>query len=154
MQQGIAALREIGANFLLPTFLASMAEAYEKARRPAEGLATVRDALAVAEPGGQHYWTAELHRVKGALALQSDDPSGAEACFREALGIARRQRAKSFELRAAMSLSRLWARHGKASDAHALLSDACAWFTEGLDTADLTDAQALLAELARGLTAR
>jgi predicted ATPase/DNA-binding winged helix-turn-helix (wHTH) protein len=154
MQQGVAALREIGANFVIPTFLASMAEVYEKARRPAEGLATVRDALALAEASGQHYWTAELHRLKGALALQSDDLTGAEACFRDAIDIARRQGARSFELRAVMSLSRLWARHGKTSDAHALLSDACSWFTEGLDTPDLIDARTLLTDLARGLTAR
>jgi predicted ATPase len=148
MRQGIAGLRDIGANFLIPTFLASMAEVYEKVRRPADGLSAVSDALAVAEPSGQHYWTAELRRLQGALALLTGDASGAEACFRDAIGIARQQGAKSFELRAATSLSRLWADQGKTREAHAVLSDVYAWFTEGLETADLREARALLDDLA------
>ena len=146
MQGGIAALREIGANFLVPTFLASMAEVYEKLGRTADGLAMVSEALAVAEPSGEHYWTAELHRLKGALTLRLDEKE-AEACFREALAIARRQGAKSFELRATTSLSRLWASQGKTREAHAVLSDVYAWFTEGFDTADLREAKSLLEEL-------
>jgi len=105
-------------------------------------------ALALVEASGQHYWTAELHRVKGTLTRESDEKA-AEASFREAIAIARRQGAKSFELRAATSLGRLWARQGKAAEAHALVSEIYAWFTEGFDTADLIEARALLEELGR-----
>jgi predicted ATPase len=87
--------------------------------------------------------------LRGALTATETD---AESFFLETLAIARRQRAKSFELRAAMSLSRLWARQGKTREAHALLAEAYAWFTEGFDTADLKDARALLEELARAAT--
>ncbi len=148
MQEGVAALREIGADFLIPTFLASMAEVQERIRRPAEGLSMVSEALAVAEPSGQHYWTAELHRLKGALTREADQKS-AEASFREAIAIVREQGAKSFELRAATSLSRLWPSQGKATEAHALLSDVYTWFTEGFETADLREARSLLEELGR-----
>ena len=112
MQEGIAALREVGADFLLPGFLASMAGMYEGIGRPADGLSSVNEALALVEASGQHYWTAELHRVKGALTRAADEKA-AEASFREAIAIARRQGAKSFELRAATSLARLWHRQGR-----------------------------------------
>jgi predicted ATPase len=148
MQEGIAALREVGADFLLPGFLASMAGTYERAGRPADGLSSVNEALALVEASGQHYWTAELHRVKGTLTRESDEKA-AEASFREAIAIARRQGAKSFELRAATSLGRLRASRGKAAEAHALVSEIYAWFTEGFDTADLIEARALLEELGR-----
>ena len=148
MQEGIAALREVGADFLLPGFLASMAGTYERIGRPADGLSSVNEALALVEASGQHYWTAELHRVKGALTREADEKA-AEASFREAIAIARRQGAKSFELRAATSLGRLWASQGKAAEAHALVSEIYAWFTEGFDTADLIEARALLEELGR-----
>ena len=79
--------------------------------------------------------------------LLADDPAEAEACFHNALEIARGQQAKSLELRTAMSLARLWQRQGKEDDALQLLNDIFAWFTEGFDTADLQKAQALLDEL-------
>jgi predicted ATPase len=88
--------------------------------------------------------------VRGTLAESEKD---AEASFVEAIAIARRQRAKSFELRAATHLSRLWARQGKTREAHALLAEVHGWFTEGFDTPDLIDASALLDELGRALTA-
>jgi predicted ATPase len=81
------------------------------------------------------------------LAQSPDDPAEAEACFHNALEIARRQHAKSLELRTAMSLARLWQRQGKEGDARQLLNDVFAWFTEGFDTADLRDARALLDDL-------
>jgi predicted ATPase len=147
MREGIAGVLRIGAHVRVPIFLAAVADVCEKTRRTAEGLAAVNEALALADASGQHYWTAELHRLKGALVLQGGDRSGAEASFREALAVARRQGAKSLELRAAMSASRLWARDGKPGDAHDLLADVYAWFTEGFDTADLRAAEALLTEL-------
>jgi predicted ATPase len=99
-----------------------------------------------------------LYRLKGELLLQSAGQmrasggpsveSEAEACFRRAIDIARRQEAKAFELRPAMSLSRLWQRQGKRAEARQLLADVYGWFTEGFDTADLQEAKALLEELA------
>ena len=145
MREGLAALRTIGIEFRRPAFLALVAEACEKVHRPGEGLAAVAEALAAAEHTGQRYWDAELHRLKGMLTR----PSDAEACFLEAIRIAQRQRAKSLELRAATGLSRLWANTGKVSEAHALLSAIYDGFTEGFDTADLSDAKSLLEQLAR-----
>jgi adenylate cyclase len=98
---------------------------------------------------GQHYWDAELHRLRAELALGSDPASArAESSLLEAIDVARRQQARWWELRAATRLSRLWADRGQTARAHALLSDICSWFTEGSDTADLTDARALLERLA------
>ena len=115
-------------------------------RRASEALTTVHHT-------GERWWEAELYRLKGELSLCMSDPSGAlsaaEECFRQALDIARRQQAKSLELRAAMSLSRLWKRQGKRAAAHELLAPIYGWFTEGFDTADLQEAKALLEELAR-----
>jgi predicted ATPase len=99
---------------------------------------------------GERYYEAELHRLKGQLLLQSavSDVARAETYFHQALTLARRQQAKSLELRAAMSLARLWQQQGKRQDAHDLLAPVYHWFTEGFDTADLQDAKALLAALA------
>jgi len=160
MRQGIAVTREAGADLRMPAFLAAMAGVYEKSRRPADGLAVVGEALALAERTGQGYWTADLLRLKGALTLQGDAgprrtggrPQGpaspgekdAESCFLDAIAIARRQDARSLELRAATSLARLWARQGRAPEARALLGDVYAWFTEGLETPDLTEARSLV----------
>jgi DNA-binding winged helix-turn-helix (wHTH) protein/predicted ATPase len=151
MRRAVDALREIGADVRIPAFLALMAAVCEKIRRPADGLSVVREALALAEASHQHYWTAELYRLEGALTVQVDGGQ-AEACFRTSLEIARRQGARSFELRAATSLSRLWASQGKPREAHALLSDVYACFTDGVETADLREARALLDELAVSLT--
>lgn len=147
-EHGVAALREIGADFLIPLFLAAIAEMHEKIGRPHEGLSKVNEALAMVETSGQHYWTAELHRLKGALTGEADEKA-AEASFREAIAIARRQGAKPFELRAATSLGRLWASQGREAEAHTLLSDVYTWFTEGFDTADLIEAKSLLEQLGR-----
>jgi predicted ATPase len=99
---------------------------------------------------GERWCEAELQRLKGVLLLQqaSDNQAEAEACFHHALDIARNQQAKSFELRAATSLARLWQQQGKSDAAQQVLGDVYGWFTEGFDTADLQDAKALLEELA------
>jgi predicted ATPase len=123
-----------------------VAEAYQKLGRPTEGLAAVTEALTVAQRSEHHYWEAELHRLLGLLTLQEDYPS-AESHFLRAIEIARRQRARSLELRASVNLSRMWADEGKAREARALLSGIYGWFTEGFDTADLREAKALLTEL-------
>ena len=103
------------------------------------------------EKTGQRVYEAELHRLQGELVLLhagAEGGAGAEPCFQHALTVARRQEAKSLELRAAMSLSRLWQQQGKHAEAHALLAPVYGWFTEGFDTADLQEAKALLEELA------
>jgi predicted ATPase len=144
MREGLASLRAIGIEFRRPGFLALVAEVCE-VNQPGEGLAAVAEGLAAAEHTGQRYWDAELHRLKGMLTRSSE----AESCFLDAIRIAQRQGARSLELRAATALSRLWANTGKVGEAHALLSAIYDGFTEGFDTADLSDARALLDQLER-----
>jgi predicted ATPase len=98
------------------------------------------------EKTGERYYEAEIHRLKGAIFLQQPAPDipQAEACFQQAMAIARRQQARSWELRAATSLARLWQQQGKQAEARTLLAPIYDWFTEGFDTADLQDARALL----------
>ena len=101
------------------------------------------------ERTGERFWEGELHRLKGTLLLaRSAEPQAeAEACFQQALAIARRQQARSWELRAALSLSRLWQQQGKRDAARALLAEVYGWFTQGFDTVDLQEARALLEAL-------
>jgi len=148
MRDGLARHRAIGAEVLAPAFLALVAGVHEKLGRLAEGLSVVSEAFVAGQRSGQHYWEAELYRLRGALmrpsAVAADD---AESSFLQAVGVARSQKAKSLEVRSAKSLSRLWAGQGKVREAHALLSGVYSWFTEGFDTADLIDAKSLLEEL-------
>ena len=112
------------------------------------GLAALAEALATAQATGERWAEAELYRLRGSLLLQTGAPKAeAEAWLQRALDVARRQEAKSLELRAAMSLSRLWQQQGKRREAHDLLAGIYAWFTEGFDTADLQEAKALLKDL-------
>jgi transcriptional regulator with AAA-type ATPase domain/predicted ATPase len=149
MRRGLAAWRAIGAGLVLPYNLALLAEAYGQGGQAEEGLPVLDEALTVADKTGERWWEAELHRLKGELLLKQavPDTHQAETCFHQALAIARRQQAKSLELRAAMSLSRLWQHQGKRAEARELLAPAYAWFTEGFDTTDLQEAKALLEEL-------
>ena len=106
------------------------------------------EALAVVDKTGERLWAAELYRLQGELTLaQSSVQKEAEECFWKAIEIARRQQAKSWELRAAMSLSRLWQHQGRQQEAHELLAEIYGWFTEGFDTADLQEAKELLEHL-------
>jgi predicted ATPase len=150
MRQGLVARRATGAKLHLPYFLSLLAEAYGKLGQPEEGLTALFEALSIADNTGQRYWEAEPHRRKGELLLmqQGQKMEEAEECYRKALHIARRQKAKSLELRAATSLSRLWQQLGKQEEARQMLADIYGWFTEGLETADLQEAKALLEELA------
>jgi len=129
---------------------AMLADAYGKAGQPAAGLNLVDMALTKAHQTDCRYYEAELHRIKGELLLTraAADERESEACFEKALDVARGQSAKSLELRAAMSLCRLWQRQGKKSEAQNLLAEVYGWFTEGFDTADLNQAKLLLEELA------
>ena len=115
------------------------------------GLRLLAEALAEVERTEERVWEAELYRLKGKLLLRQGTPDEhqAETCFLQALDVARRQKAKALELRAAMSLSRLWQQQGKRMDARELLAPIYGWFTEGFDTADLQEAKALLEELSR-----
>src|SRR5262249_10086334 len=114
------------------------------------GLQALAEAYTLVEQHDERYWEAEIARLRGVLLLrQTGTPrEEAETWLQRALDVARRQEAKSLELRAAMSLARLWQQQGRCAEAHALLAPVYGWFTEGFDTADLHEAQALLAALA------
>jgi predicted ATPase len=133
--------------------LAWLARGYEGAEQVEDGLATVAEALQRVEKNDERFYEAEVYRIKGELTLQSQVASRksqveeAEACFLKAIGIAQKQQAKSLELRAVMSLARLWQSQGKHAEAHRMLSDVYNWFTEGFDTKDLQEAKARLDEL-------
>jgi len=147
IRQGIAAERATGSR--TAGHLALLAKAYWHLGQSEEGLRVVAEALAIGNSNGEGRWTAELYRLQGELllTLASKHYAEAETCFQQALETARRQQAKSWELRAAMSLARLWQRQGKRAAAHQLLAEVYGWFTEGFDTADLQEAKALLEAL-------
>jgi predicted ATPase len=150
MRDGLAAFRATGGEFRLPYYLTLLAAAYGKAGQAAAGLTLVAEALAHAETKGERWWQAELYRRQGELLLQTggkQEGLEAEKAFRLALTVARRQQAKALELRAAMSLSRLWQQQGKRGEARQLLAEVYGWFTEGFDTADVQEAKALLEAL-------
>jgi class 3 adenylate cyclase/predicted ATPase len=164
MRQGLDAIRATGAGLFEPSYLAMLAEAYGKVGQAEEGLNVLAEALEIAHRTGERYNEVDLYRLKGELVLQSgvrrpasaatspqsptsSPQSEAEACFHKAIEIARQQQAKSLELRAVMSLSRLWQSQGREDEARQLLAEIYGWFTEGFDTKDLQEAKALLAEL-------
>jgi predicted negative regulator of RcsB-dependent stress response len=150
MRQSIAALQATQTRMTLPHLLARLAEAYRNSNQAEAGLDVLAEALAIVDTRGERLHEAKLYRLQGELLLQQavPDASQAEACFQQALAVARRQQAKSWELRAAMSLSRLWQQQGKRTEARELLAPVYGWFTEGFDTADLQDAKVLLNLLA------
>jgi predicted ATPase len=152
MRQGLAAFRASGAQLLWPYYLTPLIEAYGKAGQAAAALALLAEALTAVHKTGEHVYEAELYRLKGELllALSQAHQAEAETCLHQALDVARRQQAKSLELRAAMSLSRLWQQQGKCAEARALLAPLYGWFTEGFDTADLQEARTLLEALEGG----
>lgn len=150
MLEGMAVRRARAAAVRDDAYYAALlAEAYGKAGHSVEGLNVVTDALAKARQTESRTYEAELYRIKGELLLRQAvvDEEQVESCFQQAIDVARVQDAKSWELRAAMSLSRLWQRQGKRDDARKLLGEVYGWFTEGFDTADLRDAKALIEEL-------
>ena len=158
IRQGLDMYQSTGAEFQRPHFLIMLAEASGLLGQPEGGLAALEEALTLVEKTGERYYEAELHRQRGELLLlreakshpdqDSREQHEAETCFQHALDVARGQQAKSLELRAAMSLARLWQRQDKRAQARALLADVYNWFTEGFDTADLQEAKTLLGELA------
>jgi class 3 adenylate cyclase/predicted ATPase len=150
IRQGLAAYRATESELLRPYFLFLLAEAHGKVGQIEEGLALLNEALDTVKRTGERNWEAELHRRNGELLLMGHGEKMVEAeeCFWKALDIARRQQAKSLELRAAMSLSRLWQQQGKRDKARQILAEIYGWFTEGFDTRDLKEAKVLLEESA------
>jgi class 3 adenylate cyclase/predicted ATPase len=148
-RQGMAAVLATGQALARPLCLILLAEATGHAGQIDEGLCLLTEALATLQASGRGDLLAEAYRLQGEFLLRraAPDAGQAEACFRQALATTRRQEAKSWELRAAMSLSRLWQQQGKRDQARELLAPIYTWFTEGFDTADLQEAKALLDEL-------
>ena len=149
IRQGLTASLATGSMLLQPYGLGLLAETYETGGHPDEGLAVLAEAQAVMAVTGVQWYAAELSRLQGALLLRQavPDAAQAEACLQQALALARQQQTKAWELRAAMSLSRLWQQQGKHAEARELLAPIYGWFTEGFDTADLQEAKALLEAL-------
>jgi predicted ATPase len=181
IRQGMAAYRVSGQEVTLPYFLALLAEAYGKMGQVEEGLSALTEAMAIVCRTEERWYEAELYRLKGTLTLQQFNVQGstfkvanpqsltpntqpltpnpqaeaeAEACFLKAIEIARRQQAKSLELRAVMSLARLWQSQGKQEEARQILAEIYNWFTEGFDTKDLQEAKALIEELSHSVIER
>jgi predicted ATPase len=182
---GMAAMRDTGAEVLQSLFLGLLAEAYLKDGQVEEGLATVAKTLAFVERTEERFYEAEVWRIYGELALQSNETekrrrgeteqktenasltnsplprfpdsgvefpvASPEEAFLKAIEIAQKQQAKSLELRAVMSLARLWQRQSKHAEARQMLAEIYGWFTEGFDTKDLQEAKALLDSLASGV---
>ena len=170
VREGIAGLRASGIEMRRTFHLALLVESLKAGDQIEEGLAVAAEALAVVEATGERFYEAELHRLRGELLLRQVAGEGrpspaesaaarpriptrpgwpeAEACFRRALDVARRQGAKSLELRAALSLARLLRDRGQPAEGRRLLAETFGWFTEGWDTPDLQDARAFLEELA------
>jgi predicted ATPase len=150
VRQGIAAYRATGAALLVPYYCTLLAGVFAHLGHPEDGLQALAEAHALIEQQEERWWEAEVCRLRGVLLLRQPGASQAEAeaWLQWALDVARRQEAKSLELRAAMSLARLWQRQGKREEACDLLALVYDWFTEGFDTADLQEAKQLLDELA------
>ena len=149
IHQGLGAVQNIGLKLYRPYFLALLTEAYGQAGQPEAGLTALAEAVTLVAATEERWWEAEVYRLQGALLLQCSraNVGQAEACFQQALEVARRQQAKALELRTALSLARLWQEQGTRGEARQLLADLYGWFTEGFDTPDLQAAKALLGEL-------
>jgi predicted ATPase len=167
VRQGLAALRTTGTGMFRPYFLALLAEVYGGVGQVEEGLTVLAEAVDIVHSSKERWYEAELYRLKGELTLQQFKIQGskfkvenslgssvqsleseAEECFLKAIEVARRQQAKSWELRASTSLAQLWRSQGKRKEAYKLLAEIYGWFTEGFDTKDLQEAKALSEELA------
>ena len=147
---GIAAYRSTGATLRVPWDLSYLATAYAELGQFDDAWRCITEAMTAVETTKERWCEAELHRVAGEIALKSPQPdtAKAQAYFERALTVARQQQAKSWELRAAMSIARLWRDQGKRDEARDLLALVYGWFSEGFDTLDLKEAKALLDDLA------
>jgi predicted ATPase len=146
----IAGLRAIGATTWGTAWLSHLALAYAALGKLDDAWRCIGEAISTIEATKERWFEAEVHRISGEIALMSPEPDAAraETYFQRALAVARQQQAKSWELRASMSLARLWRSQGKQQQARELLAPVYGWFTEGFDTLDLKEAKALLEELA------
>jgi predicted ATPase len=162
MRYGMAAYRAAGAELLRQYWLALLAEVYAKMGEQEQGRKALAEARVIVDKTGECWWEAELHRLEGELTLHqlkmnnakltipetshhaANTPAEAEGYFLKAIEIAQKQQAKSLELRASMSLARLWQSQDRKAEAHKMLSEVYNWFTEGFDTKDLQEAKALL----------
>jgi tetratricopeptide (TPR) repeat protein len=155
MREGFDAQQATGMILTLPVMFLAFAEELGKAGHFEEAIASIDNALTMAQLISEHAPEAELYRIKGEILLKQGsmgeqaDIAAAEGCFRRALELARRRNAKSYELRSAMSLSRMYKLRGKHNEGRRILAETYGWFTEGFDTADLKEARALLDELRR-----
>jgi predicted ATPase len=145
----IPAMRSRGATLFRPVWLSLLARAYGELGQFYQAWSHIGEAITAVETTGEKWYEADVHRIAGEIALMSPEPDAAkaEACFERALAVARAQQAKSWELRAAISMARLWRDQGKRDEARELLAPVYSWFTEGFDTLDLKQAKALLDEL-------
>ena len=141
-------MRSAGATIWLPLWFSCLAKSYAELGQLDDAWRCISDATRTAKTTKERAWEADIQRIAGEIALLSDDEASAEAYFNRALAIARQQKARSWELSAAMSLARLWRDQGKEQQARGLLAPVYGWFTEGFDTRDLKEAKALLEELA------
>ena len=150
MSAGISMWRSTGGTILLPIYLSNLATAYAVLGKYEDAVRTIGEAAHAVQTTKETWCEAEVDRTAGEIALKSPEPDAAkaEAYFERALAVAQKRQAKSWELRAAMSMARLWREQGKRQQAHALLAPVYGWFTEGFDTLDLKEAKALLEELA------
>jgi predicted ATPase len=146
VRQGLAAWRATGAALGVPYYCILLADVAAHLGHPADGFQALAEAHTHMEEHEERWWEAEIYRLRGVLLLRQTRPQRVEAetWLQRALDVARRQEAKSLELRAAMSLARLWQQQGKCAEARVLLTPIYGWFTEGFDTADLQEAKALL----------
>jgi predicted ATPase len=147
---GVAAFRSTGSTWFAPANFSFLAAAYAELGRFDDAARCVGEAMTTIEATKEKWYEAEVNRLAGEIALRSPQPDAAkaQAYFERALEVARAQKAKSWELRAAMSLARLWRDRGQRAEAHDLLAPVYGWFTEGFDTLDLKEAKTLLAALA------
>jgi len=150
MNSGIAAYRSAGAKIFEPWYLSFLASAYAQLGQFDDAWRCIGEAMTAMETTKERWCEAEVNRVAGEIALLSPERETAEAqtYFERALSVACQQQAKSWELRAAMSVARLWRDQGKRDEARDLLAQVYGWFNEGFDTRDLKEAKALLEELA------
>jgi predicted ATPase len=150
IEASLAAHEAIGSPMGRPHFLALLAGALGQAGKTHEGLAALGKAVDTMKSTGQRYYEAELSRLCGELLVRNSENDAAEFYFKESLRVARRQSARSLELRAAMSLARLWRSQGKVKEAGALLGAVYSAFDEGFESRDLVQAKALIEELGTG----
>ena len=149
MHDCLATWQAMGVNLYRKTILSFIAEIHTWAGQVECGLQAIAEAENIVSPPGERYYEAELHRVKGKLLYKvGHNPNKVEDCYRQAIKVARWQMAKSLELRATISLSRLWRDQGRRKEAKERLAEVYDWFTEGFETPDLQEAARLLEELA------